>query len=186
MYTVLVFITVIAFGVLIYYAIRASQKQKALKASGDMVDRPKGWHRQTTTFTTTVDSAAKIVEVARARLAQLGFLDGSLAIDARSNGSYEFTATTASTHITDMVTKKREMIWDATLVPVQAAPDGRFRYAFSSQNVQLLNGVPQVAGLNVLLTQIEKAVLSLDPQALVQRTDNEVTTSKNTRWTVQG
>jgi len=171
---VIIFVIVIVYAIAM--AIRTSIKRKELTAAGDIKTRQKNWIYQTTTFSTSTDSLDKIYQVMDiAKLRAAGIECGSVA-----NGAVKFRLTTASTHLMDS-RGTREVMWETNLITLPMNGQAH-QYKFSFQNVHTVNGSPQGAvGMNMLLTQIEKAVLALDPQAQVQRTDGQYSTQTNTR-----
>jgi len=173
-------IIVVALGAGIYGRIQSSKKQKELAARGDIrTDRAKDWVHQTTVFSTTVDSIDKIYQAMH-----IDWLKGQGIECGRSNGACQFRLAVTSSKVIESARGVREVDWETSLTP--APPQGqKHQYKFSFQHMRNVNGVPQgTVGLNILLTEIEKAVLSLDPQADVQRLSSEYSTQRNTRRVV--
>jgi len=157
------------------------KRNNALLANGDIKKRPKGWEDQNTIFTTAIDSIDKIYQAMNLDSVQEGAVIES---SRNSNGSYVFRLIGGPNSIRDRINERRTLIWEVSLAPLPQTGSAH-QYLFSFQNLSTLNGVTQgITPLNVLLTQIEKAVLTLDPEAEVQRIKAEYTTSSNSRWTV--
>jgi len=156
-------ITIIAFIALFIFIIYGYTKSVEAKKRRDALDAKRGqdWQHDASYFITSTPSVDKIYQTM-----DKGVLAASGIISGHGTGNDRIFQLPGG----------KLMFWEATLAQLTGA-GGIFKYRFAVSNQQMINGIPQgQAKLDILLTQIEKAVLSLDKETQIQRVAMEYTT----------
>lgn len=147
-----IFAIVLGFALLGYLIYREVKQKNRLTAAGKIIDRPRNFIEQAENFTLTGDSGRVATEVDRITYSDMNITMSSNA--QKDHFRFTFSNMAGS--------------WQSVLYRTEAPAD-QLSYRFQFTNWKTRDGV--VVGelqMNMLLTAIEKMLLSIDPNTQVQ------------------